>query len=678
MIKKVISKIYILILFSHVADGQVQDVSNFNYLDSSYLEEVLVTAQRIDGRSFDQAESLIKINHRQLNLLQTRTVPDGLASLGIWTQKTNYGGGSPFLGGLTGNQVLTLFDGLRLNNSTFRYGPNQYLNTIDVFSIHSIEVLKFGGAVMYGSDALGGTIQVNSKKLEYSPHRKFELSLLNRLSMPTSEATTHGEIGISNSRFAFIGGISIRNFGDIYGGKSTGLQNPTGYPESSYQIKTKYRLGLNSNLIFLHQALRQIQVPIYHKIVLEDYTAYHIQSQEKAVSYVQWDFSRPGKRFNTFCVNLAHQYNLEIRRIQKQDSDILTLEKDRINTYSVYAFMKTSVLPNYYILSGVDVYYDWVNSFRSVFNQNSMDIQQQRGLYPNESSYLNYSFYQQHILDYKKLQLMLGARWNGFVGTIQDNNLGEIKILPSAFVYDASLNYFVSGSFRTFISFHTGFRAPNIDDMGTLGIVDFRYEIPNYDLKPEKSKNLAVGVKWAKTKWRVEIVGYRNSLSQLITRVKTNQQIQSYPVYLKANSENAYILGAESRVSFKMNSQMNCSAYINYSFGENQTRNEPLRRIPPLNAGAFLNYNFHAYNFGVEIHAAGDQNRLAQGDKDDNRIGPNGTEGFMVTNLHAGWRKEQIEIFTEIKNVFNQDYRIHGSGINGMGRNLTCTFIYKY
>ncbi|MBK7693556.1 MAG: Plug domain-containing protein [Saprospiraceae bacterium] len=163
MIKKAITLIYFFVIISHVAFGQIQDVNNFNYLDSSYLEEVLVTAQRIEGRSFDQAESLMKINHRQLNMLQTRTVPDGLASLGIWTQKTNYGGGSPFLGGLTGNQILTLFDGLRLNNSTFRYGPNQYLNTLDVFSINSIEVLKFGGAVMYGSDALGGTIQVNSK-----------------------------------------------------------------------------------------------------------------------------------------------------------------------------------------------------------------------------------------------------------------------------------------------------------------------------------------------------------------------------------------------------------------------------------------------------------------------------------------------------------------------------------
>ncbi|MBK8643134.1 MAG: TonB-dependent receptor [Saprospiraceae bacterium] len=678
MIKKAITLIYFFVIISHVAFGQIQDVNNFNYLDSSYLEEVLVTAQRIEGRSFDQAESLMKINHRQLNMLQTRTVPDGLASLGIWTQKTNYGGGSPFLGGLTGNQILTLFDGLRLNNSTFRYGPNQYLNTLDVFSINSIEVLKFGGAVMYGSDALGGTIQVNSKKLEYSQRRKYEVSWLNRFSMPTSELTTHGEIGISNPRIAFIGGISARNFGDIYGGKNTGLQNPTGYSESSYHVKTKYRLSSYSNFTFLHQALRQRHVPIYHKIVLENYAKYHIESQEKAISYVQWDFSHPGKRFNTFRINLGHQYNLEYRKIQKQDSDYLIEEKDRINTYSVYALMKTSVLPNYNIISGVDVYYDWVNSFRSVFNQNSMDIQQQRGLYPNESSYLNYSIYQQHIMDYKKFQMMLGGRWNGFRGSMQDINLGEIKVLPSAFVYDASLNYLVSRSFRTFISFHTGYRAPNIDDMGTLGIVDFRYEIPNYDLKPEQSRNLAVGVKWAKTKWRVEIVGYRNSLSQLITRVKTNQQIQSYPVYLKTNSEKAYILGAESRVSFRMNTQINCSAYINYSFGENQTRNEPLRRIPPMNLGAFLNYNFQAYNFGVEIHAAGDQYRLAQGDKDDNRIGPKGTEGFMMTNLHAGWRKDQIEIFTEIKNVFNKDYRIHGSGINGIGRNLSCTFIYKY
>ena len=53
---------------------------------------------------------------------------------GVWVQKTNHGGGSPFIRGLVGNQILVLVDGIRLNNATLRYGPNQYLATVDPVS----------------------------------------------------------------------------------------------------------------------------------------------------------------------------------------------------------------------------------------------------------------------------------------------------------------------------------------------------------------------------------------------------------------------------------------------------------------------------------------------------------------------------------------------------------------
>ena len=83
-------------------------------------------------------------------------------------QQTNLGGGSPFLRGLTGYHTLILIDGIRLNNSTFRSGPNQYLNTIDPLLINHVEVMKGQGSVPYGSDALGGTILLSSKSPDFS------------------------------------------------------------------------------------------------------------------------------------------------------------------------------------------------------------------------------------------------------------------------------------------------------------------------------------------------------------------------------------------------------------------------------------------------------------------------------------------------------------------------------
>ena len=116
------------------------------------LREVVVTAQRREANLFETPSTLEILDANALRLRQARTVPEALvATSGVFNQSTSRSG-SPFLRGLTGNQTLLLVDGIRLNNATFRYGPNQYLNTLDPFSLSRLEVLKGGGSVAYGSD----------------------------------------------------------------------------------------------------------------------------------------------------------------------------------------------------------------------------------------------------------------------------------------------------------------------------------------------------------------------------------------------------------------------------------------------------------------------------------------------------------------------------------------------
>jgi len=67
---------------------------------------------------------------------QVRTLAEALRELpGVMVQKTGHGQGSPYIRGFTGLRTLFLIDGIRLNNSTFREGPNQYWNTVDPFSV---------------------------------------------------------------------------------------------------------------------------------------------------------------------------------------------------------------------------------------------------------------------------------------------------------------------------------------------------------------------------------------------------------------------------------------------------------------------------------------------------------------------------------------------------------------
>jgi len=66
------------------------------------------------------------ITNQQIVEKGARTTPEALQGVsGVFIQKTNHGGGSAFIRGLTGNQTLIVLDGIRLNNAIYRYGPNQ-------------------------------------------------------------------------------------------------------------------------------------------------------------------------------------------------------------------------------------------------------------------------------------------------------------------------------------------------------------------------------------------------------------------------------------------------------------------------------------------------------------------------------------------------------------------------
>ena len=302
-----------------------------------------------------------------------------------------------------------------------------------------------------------------------------------------------------------------------------------------------------------------------------------------------------------------------------------------------------------------------------------------RGLYPDGSGLTNWAIFSLHDWDAPKWHFTAGARWNYFNIKVNDEQIGEAILTPSALVSNASVMYKIRKHSNVFLSFNSGFRAPNIDDLGTLGIVDFRYETPNYSLKPEHSTHVQIGYKLNRGKTQGEVYLYRMELRDLITRVRLDtQKIQGYPLYQKENTERAYIQGLESNGAHEFNDDWRINGSITYTYGQNLTRREPMRRIPPLFGRLALEFSPKRWHFSAEYLFATKQFRLAQGDKDDNRIPAGGTKGWSVLNLHTGYSRTNWEIHFNALNLFNKDYRTHGSGVNGVGRSLWATVGLKW
>ena len=101
-----------------------------------YLAPTVVTASRTEQRELDAAYAVSTVTRDEVEQQMLRTVPEALKySSGVMIQKTTHGHGSPFIRGFTGRQNLLLVDGIRMNNSTWRSGPVQYWNTLDVHAV---------------------------------------------------------------------------------------------------------------------------------------------------------------------------------------------------------------------------------------------------------------------------------------------------------------------------------------------------------------------------------------------------------------------------------------------------------------------------------------------------------------------------------------------------------------
>lgn len=638
---------------------------------SGTLREVVITATRKSSALESSPFSISLLKKRQMNELQYRSTPEALMSVpGVFVQKTNHGGGSAFVRGLTGNQTLILVDGIRLNNSTFRYGPNQYLNTIDYFMIDRVEVVKGSGSVQYGSDAMGGVIHLLTLDPGYSDKAMLNGSVTARYWTNNMEKTGRGQVMYSGRNFAASGGLSTKKFGALVGGDTTGRQSPSGYGETDADIKLKWKLSDHLEIIGAHQFVKQNDVPVYHKVRLENFLLNEMELQQRILSYIKLNLTGSNPLYKKISLNSSFQQSAEARNSQKNNSASLRRERDDIRTSNASLDILSEFASNWTSNTGFENYFDKINSYKEDKNTLTQASVRGRGLYPDNSTYANSSIYNLHHLKIYKLNVEAGVRYNWFNASISDATLGMVTIKPDALVVNVGLNY-GSGAHFVYTSFSSGYRAPNIDDMGTLGIVDFRYELPSFDLKPERNFNTEVGYKLQAEKLKLSLALFHNKLNNLITRVKSEGEIiDGYNVYRKENIEIAYIKGGEAFMNWQPDDHWIVNSFTAYTFGKNNTKNEPLRRMPPLNGNTSVKFTLDRFYLLGELAWASRQSRLSQGDRDDNRIPIGGTPGWTIWNTFAGYQYRKLQFRMSLQNILNEDYRTHGSGINGVGRSV--------
>lgn len=645
---------------------------------------IVITSQRRETYPLETPEVTSVLTRDALTQLASRATPEAMMGMtGVWIQKTNHGGGTPFIRGLTGNQTLIMIDGIRLNNSTFRFGPNQYLNTIDPLTLDRIEAVRGSGSVQYGSDALGGVVQLITKDPYFTQQWKASGELYLKYMSADMENTVRGDIQLSNSRFALQGGFTYSDFGDVKGGKGIGKQIPSGYDQLAGDLKAKWQLNSRNLLTFAYQYLKQEDVPLFYRIQLDDFKINQFDPQKRTLSYLRWESFYKNKWFQKVSVTGLYTQSDEGRQSQRNNSTTFIEEEDIVKTGGGILEIYSQPTKIWEFTSGAEYYYDEVSSATTRINLNDNSSAEVRGLYPDGSTYSNLAIFSLHSLDLGKISLKGGLRYNTFVIKVPDENLGESTIKPSALVGNFAIQYAFHPQHRLIAAVNNTFRAPNINDMGTLGIVDFRYEVPAYDLKPEQSLNFDLSYKTNLKNFSANISLYHNELKDLITRVRGSfngaDSINGIAVYVKENVSKAFIQGVEMDFAYSFADHWATYGSLVFTYGENKPTEEPIRRIPPLNGRLGLKYKSDfGFQANLECLYAAKQTRLANGDKSDNRIPAGGTPGFQVFNLYLGYQYKWFQVNAGWQNILNEAYRTHGSGIDGYGSSFWLATRFRF
>lgn len=639
-------------------------------------ENVVVTAERFTNLQY---ESPSAISHYDGNLNDKR-IPRSIAEAligvtGLWMQKTNHGGGSPFIRGLTGNQSLIMIDGIRLNNSTFRYGPNQYLNTINSLFIDRVEVLRGNGSVQYGSDALGGVLQILTKSPHLSSKEYYHITAEGKYMSDDMEKTSALEFEYGSEQFGVYASGSYSDYGDIKAGGDLGFETSSAYKEFSGNIKLLTKLNDNLYLTGTYQILRQDDVGRYDQVAQRGFEYYKFDPQVRHLAFLRGEYNTNGPIESLIRVTASYQNSDETRIYKKSGSSIENTDIDIVDVYGLNLEYISKIQRNWNVSAGVDVYYDKVSkSITTTHDFANGTDSSSRGLYPAGADSRNISLYMLNKLKFSNLILTGGLRYNNNETTVEDDIFGLTVIEPFSVTYSIGALYNIYGSHHIAANYFTGFRNPNINDMSTFGLFDFGLEIPSTGLESETSSTYEFGYKIDHEIVKGSFFVFYTELNDLIARVRTtfrgSSEYNGEPVYTKANVGDAFIRGFEIEMETNITSIINVYGNLVYIYGQNESADEPLRRMPPLNGKLGIKYFQKDWWINGELLIAEKQDRLSGGDIDDHRIPDGGTPGWTVLNIYGGYEFEVISLSAGLQNIFDEEYRIHGSGVDGYGRSL--------
>lgn len=693
------------------------------------LDDLIVYANKFE-ENYKRVAQTIKVIKQKSTLQLQPNVGDVLINSGaVFVQKSQQGGGSPVIRGFEASRVLLMVDGIRMNNAIYRSGHLQNIITVDNTILDRIEVIYGPSSTLYGSDALGGVVNLYTQKPVLNPSKKWKTTsnMLTRYSTAIEEAKIHADVNIANQQWAYLTSITYSSFGHIRQGSNRrsaypnfglqpyivqringidsavananpNLQKPSGYNQIDLVQKVLYQpsAGIQHSLNIQHS--NSTNIPRYDRLTEKNgnnpaWAEWYYGPQMRSLIAYQFNAQQLAGFFQQVSATVNFQ-DVEESRIQRRfRSNNRDHRIERVNVFGATIDAKHYHAKNE-LHVGIESYTNYVQSRAYRFNINSGVRSKINTRYPDGFNKMSWNaVYAQHTYKINQhftltdgLRLNAVKSYSSFIDTaLFKFPYTEAKQNHLALTGNIGLVYANENNLRTALSLSSGFRSPNIDDLGKVFDSQVgRIIVPNNNIQPEYTYN----VEWNITKTKSSFT-YGASLfytwfkNAIVTdRFQYNGQdsilyngVMSL-VLANQNKASAKIYGFSINAGYELSPATLVSGIVTYTYGryKNNQQQVPLDHVPPVYGKFSITHQLSNFNVQAFMLFNG-WKRIDQynpfGEDNLQYATPDGMPGWKTLNLSIQYQYQQkLLLQLNAENLLDVNYRYFASGISAPGRNF--------
>lgn len=678
---------------------------------SQITEHVTVTAETGVASDKDRVPQQVNVIPDDAIRQRTTAVLAQVAEeeVGVAMQRTSPTIGAVLVRGLT--EVGVYVDGVRYTNSTQRGGINTFFNLNDPTSLRTVELLRGPNTAQYGSDSLGGTAQLISHQPQFGfetpqTHGEFNTFF-------TSADLSYGSnalVSYGTRRFGILGNASARRINTLRAGKGLdshsaitrflGLPSDvlgqtrlpdTAFTQYSGTLHIAYAPTDDQQLSFRYQRSQQDGGKRYDQLLGGDGNLVaDLRNLMLDFFYARY-FKQGVGFFDSLSATASYNSQREERVNQGgQGNPLASVNHDfeRTSAYGFSFYLDKQFSARHSFLLGGDLYHDRVRASSFSVNPATNAVALTRPRVPGGARYLLAGLYVQDAFDAipNRLRLSGALRYNVASYESRASRSPVVNNQPlwpddSLRVADFSGRAGAVATLapNTYLAFNysRGFRAPNITNLGSLGLVGVGFQVATADvlnlgasvgstadetaistgipvspLKSETSDNFDLSIRYSTRKFDTDLTGFVINYGNTITRQtlilpqgavglrlgsqtveRQNQNgavfvpLSASPVLVQVNFGDTRISGVEYMFNYRPTNDWILGGNYTYVRAEDRETGEPPNLggggIPPQTGFLRLRYQPVRSRYWVEAYTtlAGRQDRLSSLDLADRRTG---------------------------------------------------------